>query len=142
MASGSARSYSRMAEYYDAIYHVIVDYKREAARLQKIFSKHHKGKVKSVLDIACGTGNYSFLFAQRGYKTVGIDLSEEMIKAAKGKTGGKSNPTFLKMDMTDIKLKERFDAATVLFGGFGYLLQKQQRGVACFFAAFRPNKLR
>jgi SAM-dependent methyltransferase len=120
----SKENYSQMAKYYDAIYLKIVNYEREIRRLEKIFARHHSGAVKSILDIACGTGNYTFKFATRGYQTVGIDISDEMIEVAKGKAEDKTNPKFFKMDMRDIKLREMFDAATVLFGGFGYLHQE------------------
>ena len=117
----TAKEYSGMARYYDAIYSSIVDYERELRRVEKIFRKHNSRKTRSILDVACGTGNYTFIFARKGFRTVGIDLSESMIEAAKSKIGSKKNPRFFKMDMRRITLREKFDAATVLFGGFGYL---------------------
>ena len=131
-----------MARYYDAIYASIVDYEAQADYLEKIFEKHHKGRVKSVLDVACGTGNYTFIFAKRGYKVKGIDSSEEMIQIARQKQRmRKNNPEFVKMDMRNIRLKGKFDIAAVLFGGFGYLLEVED--VKKFFskvrATLRPN---
>ncbi len=42
---------------------------------------------KTILDLACGDGNFSRKFKKKGAKEVlGIDLSEEMIKLAKNKT--------------------------------------------------------
>jgi demethylmenaquinone methyltransferase/2-methoxy-6-polyprenyl-1,4-benzoquinol methylase len=38
-----------------------------------------------VLDAATGTGNQALAFARQGCKVTGIDLSEEMIKVARGK---------------------------------------------------------
>ncbi len=121
--------YTKFALYYDAIYNEIVDYDAQANYIEKIFEKFHMEKVSSVLDIGCGTGNYTFLFAKRGYKTTGIDISADMIKIAKGKAQSVKEtklPEFYEMDMRDIRLdsgkKRKFDVATVLFGGFGYLL--------------------
>ncbi len=79
-------------------------------------------KPESVLDIACGTGNYTVVFAKQGYKATGIDISDEMLRIAREKTGGKTNPRFIKMDMRNIELESKYDVATVLFGGFGYLV--------------------
>ncbi len=39
-------------------------------------------KGKSVLDIGCGTGNFSLKLAKRGYRVVGVDVSEEMLAIA------------------------------------------------------------
>ena len=52
----------------------IVDYEAQASFLERIFEKFHKGNVSSILDVGCGTGNYTFVFANRGYRTAGIDL--------------------------------------------------------------------
>jgi ubiquinone/menaquinone biosynthesis C-methylase UbiE len=126
----SADHYTKFAQYYDTIYNEIVDYEAQASYIEKIFEKFHNGKVSSVLDIGCGTGNYTFLFAKRGYETTGIDISSDMIGVAKSKLKlakeKTSLPEFYNMDMRDITLesrKKRYDAATVLFGGFGYLLE-------------------
>jgi ubiquinone/menaquinone biosynthesis C-methylase UbiE len=114
-----------MAPYYDAIYSKAVDYRSHADYLEKIFAKHRgpkKKKSDSILDIACGTGNYSFIFAEEGHRVTGIDLSDQMIQIARKKVGTKRNPYFLTMDMRKIELRHKYDLATVLFGGFGYLL--------------------
>jgi SAM-dependent methyltransferase len=138
--NGSAESYSRMAEYYDAIYSKLVNYELETRKLEKIIATHQKKRVRSILDVACGTGNYSFVFAKRGYKTVGVDISKQMISVAKKKAEGSSNPRFFAMDMRNIELKQRFDVATVLFGGFGYLLEKNQ--VLEFLSSVRKRLFR
>jgi ubiquinone/menaquinone biosynthesis C-methylase UbiE len=108
-----------MATYYDTIYSKLVDYESQADYLEQIFAKH--GKVKSILDVASGTGNYTLIFARRGYAMTGLDLSDEMLKVARKKAGSAKNPQFFKMDMRHIRLPDRHDAVTVLFGGFGYL---------------------
>lgn len=41
---------------------------------------------KRILDIGCGTGNYSVRFANLGAHVTGIDSSEEMLSMAKNKT--------------------------------------------------------
>ena len=110
-----------MSEYYDAIYKGVVNYKEETTALERVFRRYHKGNVKTILDVSAGTGNFTFLFASRGYKTIGIDLSEEMLRVARAKN--KQNTVkFLKMDMRNINLRQNFDAIVSLFGGFGYLL--------------------
>src|SRR3989442_14710972 len=75
--------YTRMARYYDIIYSKIVDYSSQADYLERIIAKHKDQKRPgSILDVACGTGNYTFIFAERGWKATGIDISNEMIRIA------------------------------------------------------------
>jgi ubiquinone/menaquinone biosynthesis C-methylase UbiE len=134
----SSTPYRWMAHYYDTIYSELVDYRSQADRIKKIIAKHSKKKKPgSLLDVACGTGNYTFIFADRGWKVTGIDISDEMLRIAKKKTGGKKNPRFIKMDMRKINLQEKFDVATVLFGGFGYLLET--RDVESFLASVKRH---
>jgi len=39
----------------------------------------------NVLDIGCGTGNYSLVLAQKGLKVTGIDISPQMLAQARAK---------------------------------------------------------
>ncbi len=41
-----------------------------------------KNKVKTILDVGCGTGDYAIELAQRGYTVVGTDRSSAMIDEA------------------------------------------------------------
>ena len=42
-----------------------------------------KYRVKTVLDLACGTGSQVFWLAKHGYKVTGVDISPGMLKIAK-----------------------------------------------------------
>lgn len=42
-----------------------------------------------VLDLGCGTGTLTRMLASRGYDMIGIDISEEMLEAARGEEAGK-----------------------------------------------------
>ncbi len=112
-----------MARYYDLEYDELVNYKCHCDVLERIFRKHYRGRVKSILDVGCGTGNHAIIFAQRGYRATGIDLSDAMLAGARKKVGSSDNPRFHRMDMRQIDLGEKFDVALVLFAGFGYLLK-------------------
>ena len=48
----------------------------------KILEKY---KVKSVLDLTCGTGSQVFWLLKRGYKVTGSDISPGMLKIANEK---------------------------------------------------------
>jgi len=45
-----------------------------------------RGRGEKLLEIGCGTGHWSAWFAERGYRVVGIDVSEAMVRAARNKS--------------------------------------------------------
>src|SRR5271163_60215 len=99
-----------MARYYDLFSSKYVDYRSLTTYLERIFAKHKKlRKSDSILDVACGTGNYTFMFAKDGYKVTGIDLSKQMIQTARRKAHSQTNPRFLEMDMRQIALEGKYD---------------------------------
>lgn len=53
--------------------------------LVKLFDKYPL--FESVLDVGCGAGDLAISIVQRGYSTLGIDLSEEAIEICKSKIG-------------------------------------------------------
>lgn len=69
-----------------------------------------EGEMK-ILDVGCGTGNFSIKLAEMGCKVIGIDKSEKMLEEAKRKAEMKGlNIEFLNMDVYDIELSdESFD---------------------------------
>lgn len=68
-----------------------------------------------ILDIATGTGQQAFAFAKKGYKVVGIDLSEAMLKVAK-KKNKYANARFEAADATDLPFEDNgFDVSSVSF---------------------------
>lgn len=75
------------------------------------FSKKIKGKM--VLDLGCGPGHESYIFAELGFDVTGLDFSNEMIRRAKNLKDSKNKPTFVVGDMTRLKSyfnENQFDA--------------------------------
>jgi ubiquinone/menaquinone biosynthesis C-methylase UbiE len=58
-----------------------VPYDKWADRAEAIFAAYEK-KPKILLDLACGTGSLTKIFADRGYDVIGADASAEMLSAA------------------------------------------------------------
>jgi SAM-dependent methyltransferase len=109
------RLYQELAIIYDLIWgHK--DYSYEVCHLEKLFGRYAK-KVKSILDVGCGTGNHAKEFVARGYKLVGIDLNSPMVKIASQKV---ETADFLQADMHRFKLHQTFDAILCLFSTFNY----------------------
>ncbi len=44
----------------------------------------------TILDVGCGLGKWTRIFAEKGYRTIGIDASARMTELAKERTNGKS----------------------------------------------------
>lgn len=65
-----------------------------------------------VLDVGCGTGNFSIKLAKMGCKVVGIDVSEEMLKKAREKVKAEGlDIEFHEMDIYDLNFEDNsFDA--------------------------------
>jgi len=58
----------------------------------------------SLLDVACGTGEFSLFAASRIYKAVGVDISDRMIELARHQASDSrvANATFLCRDVSSI----------------------------------------
>lgn len=82
----------------------------------------------NVLDLACGNGRHSVLFAEKGYCTLGIDLSAHMIRKARRayKAGFGKNLRFEIGDMRRFGHKHEFDLVVNLFSSFGYFDRKSE----------------
>lgn len=75
-----------------------------------------------VLDVACGTGEFSVRLAQKGYTVTGVDLSDEMLVIAKEKAdqSGVSIP-FYQQNMIELETGEQFDSIVIFCDSLNYL---------------------
>lgn len=115
--------YTKLAPIYDYLMRH-VDYQRWADYVSLIF-KMVQVDVRTILDIACGTGTLIQRLRQRGYKAVGFDLSQEMISLAKRKNQG---VPLWRGDMRCFASKRRFDAVVCLFDSINYLMNLKELG--------------
>ncbi|MBU1101031.1 MAG: class I SAM-dependent methyltransferase [Bacteroidetes bacterium] len=75
----------------------------------------------SILDAACGAGRHCRLFAQKGYKVEGFDLSKNLLSIAhKRAKEEKLEIKFRIGDIRSIIYETEFDLVTNLFTSFGY----------------------
>lgn len=86
-------SYEALAASYDELTED-VEYEKRADFVEKLFLRA-KRPVKSLLDLACGTGTMSALFARRGYAVTGVDYSPEMLSQAQQKLAALDPPPLL-----------------------------------------------
>jgi len=74
-----------------------------------------------VLDMACGTGRHSILFAKKGFEVTAIDLSQNLLSIAKRSAlEEKVRIQFIRSDIRHFTLMNDFSLAVNLFTSFGY----------------------
>ena len=114
-------AYGPLAGVYDALTGD-VGYERRADYIQRLFQKS-RIPVRTVLDLACGTGAMTCLLAERGYEMIAVDGSPDMLAAAREKAAGLRGepPVFLNQDMQMLDLYGTVDAAVCCLDSLNYL---------------------
>lgn len=110
------QTYSNNAKYYDLLYNW-KNYKDEANKLKIIIENNKKLIGKNLLEIACGTCNYT-VFLVDDYNCTGVDLNREMLEIALGKL---PKLEFIQADMIDFNLNRKFDLIVCLFSSIAYV---------------------
>lgn len=73
-----------------------------------------------VLDVPCGTGRHSRIFARLGYQVTGLDISRACVLISKKKSNH-VNAKYLQGNMANLtKFKSQYDLVINLFTSFGY----------------------
>lgn len=111
--------YKLSAEYYDRVYS-FKNYDAETQKLQSIFKKHTSTQIKTLLEVACGTGNY-LQFLQNQYTVEGLDISPNMVKEAQKKL---PQISIVEGDMRQFDMKKQYDAVICLFSSIAYMLNE------------------
>ncbi|SYZ72971.1 Methyltransferase type 11 [Candidatus Zixiibacteriota bacterium] len=89
---------------------------------------------KKALDLCCGAGHLAVYLLEKGYRVVGIDLSEHMLHYARENTrqyleSGRAE--FVKGDAADFKLKERFGLVYSTYDSLNHL-ENEEALKKCF----------
>lgn len=80
-----------------------------------------------VLDAACGAGRHSILFAKKGFKVTGFDLSETLLNIAKVEANKFDfKITFYKSDIRNFFIDTKFHLIVNLFTSFGYFYSDEE----------------
>jgi SAM-dependent methyltransferase len=108
---------------YDLLYRD-KDYEEECDRIEQILREQKKGKVRTILDLGCGTGNHALRLANRGYSVTGVDRSENMLAIA-GLKALESNLDcmFVQSDIRSFKSNKKYDVIIMMFAVLGYLTE-------------------
>lgn len=98
---------------------VLAQAPREAAFVLRAMGLKKGAKL---LDLCCGTGRHSLIFAKRGLDVTGLDATPAYLREAERRGRGLKNLRFVKGDMRRLPYREEFDAVVNLWTSFGYFL--------------------
>lgn len=115
--------YTTLAEYYDRLTGD-VGYARWADYVQRQF-RRLKRPVRSVAELACGTGSLTSILASRGYQMTAVDLSADMLSVAAQKCQDQE-VLFLCQDMAQFTLLEPVDAVICCLDSVNYVTRPQR----------------
>lgn len=132
--------YTVLAEYYDQLTGD-VSYAKWADYVERHFRRLDT-PVRSVAELACGTGSLTRLLAERGYTMTAVDLSPDMLSMAAQKCEGQ-DVLFLCQDMSRLTLLEQPDAVICCLDSINYVTRPKR--LQCAFQrvhqALRPGGL-
>jgi SAM-dependent methyltransferase len=111
--------YKELAKYYFDIENYGRDFPSELEFLKELFAKH---RISNILDLGCGTGEHVSGLSSAGFKTLGVDISPEMIDIAKHRF---PMSDFTISDMLTYHSDLQYDSVISTFGTFNYLLDDE-----------------
>lgn len=119
--------FDRSAHLYDLIYGQFKDYPAEAASVAALL-RQHAPSARTILDVACGTGEHARLLTeQHGYLVDGLDLEPAFVEIAALKLPA---GRVVQADMAEFELDRRYDVILCLFSAIGYLLSPERTTAA------------
>jgi len=113
--------YEGLAGYYDELMEH-VNYKQWSRYIKSIFSRQHK-RVRSLIDLSCGTGSHLTALGASRRVLFAADNSLPMLKQAKSKNPDRVSG-FINADFRRLPFcSNKFDAVVSLYDSVNYLLK-------------------
>lgn len=120
------KTFEKFAIYYDEIY-ADKKYNKEIDFVNYIIKKFNTTNKKNILDVGCGTGQHDIILVKKKFRITGIDRSQTVLNIARKKFKKSNlNATFVKADMQNFKLEEKFDTCISLFSSLSYLVKENE----------------
>ncbi|MDX9917745.1 MAG: class I SAM-dependent methyltransferase [Gudongella sp.] len=114
------QNYGKFSELYDYLMDDF-DYKLWAEYIREIFAKYNMN-TKSILEMACGTGNLTSELLELGYFVDAFDKSEEMLALARNKLRKYKRARLFSLDMTHYNMNKKYDAVISACDSINYVL--------------------
>ncbi len=135
-------SYNRFAYVYDQLM-IDTPYDQWVEKVVRQAEKYQV-QAKTILDVACGTGELSVWLAEAEFQVTGVDLSEDMLAVADAKAVERGlHVQFFQANMTEMEGFGAFDLITIFCDSLNYL-QTEAEFVQTFqrvFDMLQPNGL-
>ncbi|MFY9457738.1 MAG: class I SAM-dependent methyltransferase, partial [Candidatus Spechtbacterales bacterium] len=93
-------------------------YTRKEADFVVGLAKKYFKNPKTFLDIPCGVGRHARILSKRGFKVVGVDASDALLRIAKAQD---RRTAYKKYDMRKFALGDKFDVVFSLWDAYTYL---------------------
>ena len=135
-------SYENFAAVYDAL-QTDVDYNARAEYLTEVFKKYDRLPTL-LLDVACGTGGFSYLFAEKGIDVIGADPSPEMLDIAREKFAEAGKDVLLLCQSAEeLDLYGTVDGAICCLDSLNHIIDEDEfkRSVARIALFLEPERL-
>ena len=110
------REYDPFARLYNR--HWGADYRVEAQPIVERLLLARVPPGSAVLDVCCGTGQFTQLIRERGFEVAGLDASREMIRFARQNA---PRVKFTVADVREFSLARRFDAAYSVYESLNHV---------------------
>lgn len=129
---GTAMFFNTIADTYDEWYKKPLGQFADQVETKLAFTLFQPQAGEFVLDVGCGTGNFSLKLAQLGAIVTGIDISEEMLAIAREKAlEDKVAVTFKKMDVYNLDFPDSSFSAVFSMAAFEFIHEPQQAFAEC-----------
>lgn len=96
------QNFQAYSEYYDFLY-ADKNYRAEAEYILGLLTTHASSSPGSILELGCGTGAHAELFAEKGWRVHGIDMSPHMLARAHHRAATSPHSANLKFELGDVR---------------------------------------
>ncbi len=129
--------FNTISEDYDHMNNII-SFNQHTLWRNKTMSHMFLSSDMNVLDVCCGTGDWTIQLAASGAETTGLDFSENMLEVAKEKTAAMDNISLIHGNAMDLPFEDgQFDYVTI---GFGLRnLPDYSAAIADFYRVLKPG---
>jgi ubiquinone biosynthesis O-methyltransferase len=119
--------FNKIAGSYDSWYDTPMGEFVDAVETDLAFRMFKVEKGMKILDVGCGTGNFSIKLAEKGCRVIGIDISDNMLDTARKKaTKAGYNINFYNMDVYKLDFEdEEFDGVFSM-AAFEFITQPEK----------------
>ncbi len=112
--------YNDFARFYDILMED-ADYEGRSEYILSLFERFCS-KPALLLDLACGTGEFSNRFAKKGISVMGVDISEEMLCIARQKSEEQGNDImYICQDAASLDLYDKVDGAVCMLDSLNHI---------------------